>query len=132
MMTKIADPRGLGIEPSERLLFVNSGIGCIVALDPGGQVVRATSTMPGLNPGGGVFGPDGRYYVEARGPHRTIMAFPKQLDSVGEFVLPEHVVPFPLVNGFAFGLDGTRFLASGVGPDGAGDDAIFAFTLRRE
>jgi hypothetical protein len=53
------------------------------------------------------------------------MALPKQLDSVGEFVLPVHVVPFP--RGFGFGLDGTRFLASGVGSDGVGDDAIFAF-----
>jgi hypothetical protein len=80
---RIADPRGLGIEPSER-----------------------------LNPGGGVFGPAGRYYVGSR-TARTIVLLPKQLDSVGEFVLPVHVVPFP--RGFAFGLDGTRFLASGVG-----------------
>jgi len=121
---RIADPRGLGIEPLDRLLFVNSGTDCIVALDPGGGVVRTTSTIPGLNPGGGVFGPDGRYYVGSR-TARTIMALPKQLDSDGEFVLPVHVVPFP--RGFAFGLDGTRFLASGVGPDGVGDDAIFAF-----
>jgi hypothetical protein len=52
---------------------------------------------------------------------RTLIAFPKQLDSGGEFVLPEHVVPFP--RGFAFGLDGTLFLVSGVGPDGVGDEA---------
>jgi DNA-binding beta-propeller fold protein YncE len=121
---RIADPRGLGIEPSERLLFVNSGTDCIVALDPGGRVVRTSSTISGLNPGGGVFGPDGRYYVGLR-TARTIMALPKQLDTVGEFVLPVHVVPFP--RGFGFGLDGTRFLASGVGPDGVGDDTIFAF-----
>jgi DNA-binding beta-propeller fold protein YncE len=121
---RIADPRGLGIEPSEHLLFVNSGTDCIAALDPGGQVVRTTSTMPGLNPGGGVFGPDGRYYAGSR-TEGTILAFPKQLDSVGEYVLPVHVVPYP--RGFGFGLDGTRFLASDVGPDGIGDDAIFAF-----
>ncbi len=121
---RIADPRGLGIEPSERLFFVNSGTDCIVALDPGGHVVRATSTLPGLNPGGGVFGPDGRYYVGSR-TARTIMAFPKQLDAIGEYVLPVHIVPFP--RGFGFGSDGTLFLASGVGPDGVGDDAIFAF-----
>jgi len=121
---RITDPRGLGIEPSGRLLFVNSGTDCIVALDRSAHVVRTTSTMPGLNPGGGVFGPDGRYYVGLR-TARTIMAFPKQLDSTGEFVLPVHIVPFP--RGFAFGLDGTLFLASGVGPDGVGDDAIFAF-----
>src|SRR5579863_8171677 len=116
---RIADQRGLGIEPSERLLFVNSGAHCIVALGPRGRVVRTSSIMPGLNPGGGVFGPDGRYYVGSR-TARTIMALPKQLDSAGEFVLPVHVVPFP--RGFGFGLDGTRFLASGVGPNGIGDD----------
>src|ERR1700733_4724667 len=76
---RIADPRGLGIEPSERLLFVNSGTDCIVALDPSGQVVRTTSTIPGLNPGGGVFGPDGRYYVGSRAA-RTPLGHPKQLD----------------------------------------------------
>jgi hypothetical protein len=121
---RIADPRGLAIEPSEQLLFVNSGTDRIVALGPSGQVVRTSPIIPGLNPGGGVFGPDGRYYVGSR-TARTIMAFPKQLDSVGEFVLPALVVPFP--RGFGFGLDGRRFLASGVGPDGVGDDTIFAF-----
>jgi outer membrane protein assembly factor BamB len=114
----------LGIEPSERLLFVNSGTDCIVALDSGGRVVRTSATMSGLNPGGGVFGPDGRYYVGSR-TARAIMALPKQLDSAGEFILPLNVVPFP--RGFGFGLDGTRFLASGVGPGGVGDDTIIAF-----
>jgi hypothetical protein len=59
------------------------------------------------------------------------MALPRQLDSVGEFVLPVHVVPFP--RGFAFGLDGTRSLASGVGPDGllycVAGDTVLAFNL---
>ena len=91
---RIADPRGMEMEPSERLLFVNSGTDRIVALDPDGQVVRTSPPIPGLNPGGGVFGPDGRYYVGSRSA-RTIVALPKQLDSVGEFVLPVHVVPFP-------------------------------------
>lgn len=121
---RIADPRGLGIEPSKRLLFVNSGTDRIVALDPRGQVVRASAIMTGLNPGGGVFGPDGRYYVGSRSS-RSVLAFPKQLDSSGELIFPLQVVPFP--RGFAFRLDGTRFLASGIGPDGVGDDAIFAF-----
>jgi len=34
-------------------------------------------------------------------------------------------VPFP--RGFAFGSDGTLFLASGVGPHGEGDNTILAF-----
>jgi DNA-binding beta-propeller fold protein YncE len=125
---RIADPRGLGIEPVDRLLFVNSGSNRILALDRNGQVVRASRAMEGLNPGGGNFGPDGRYYVGLRG-ERTIMAFARKLDRAGEYILPPQVVPFP--RGFAFGPDGTLFLASGIGPDGEGDNTILAFDLDR-
>ena len=124
----IVDPRGLGIDRVDRLLFVNSGSNRILALDRNGVVVRASRTMDGLNPGGGNFGPDGRYYVGLRG-ERTIMAFTRELDSAGEYVLPPHVVPFP--RGFAFGHDGTLFLASGIGPGGEGDNTILAFDSDR-
>jgi hypothetical protein len=87
-------------------------------------VVRDTGPIEGLNPGGGNFGPDSRYYVGLRGA-RTIMAFRIGLDAVGEHVLPSGIVPFP--RGFAFGRDGRLFLASGTGPNGAGDDTIVAF-----
>ena len=120
----IADPRGLGIDRIDRLLFVNSGSNRILALDHNGVVVRASRAVDGLNPGGGNFGPDGRYYVGLR-DERTIMAFPRELNSAGEFVLPPHVVPFP--RGFAFGRDGALFLASCVGPAGEGDNTILAF-----
>lgn len=122
--TRIADPRGLGVAAVEGLLFLNSGSDRILALDRTGQVVRASRSIPGLNPGGGNFGPDGRYYVGLRGA-RTITAFTTQLDAAGENVLPTGVVPFP--RGFAFGHDGTLFLASGVGPNGDGDNTILAF-----
>jgi len=125
---RIADPRGLGIEPVDRLLFVNSGSNRILALDRNGQVVRASRAMEGLNPGGGNFGPDGRYYVGMRG-ERTIMAFARQLDRAGEYILPPHVVPFP--RGFAFGPDGMLFLASGIGPGGEGGNTILAFDSDR-
>jgi sugar lactone lactonase YvrE len=110
------------------LLFVNSGSNRILALDRNGQVVRASRAMEGLNPGGGNFGPDGRYYVGLRS-ERTIMAFARELDRAGEYILPAHVVPFP--RGFAFGSDGTLFLASGVGPGGEGDNTILAFDSDR-
>jgi hypothetical protein len=84
--------------------------------------------VEGLNPGGGNFGPDGRYYVGLRG-ERTIMAFARQLDRAGEYILPPQVVPFP--RGFAFGHDGRLFLASGIGPGGEGDDTILAFDSGR-
>lgn len=121
---RIADPRGLGIDHPNGLLFINSGSDRILALDHNGHVVRASDSIAGLNPGGGNFGPDGRYYVGLRSK-RTIMAFDTKLDRAGEYILPPDVVPFP--RGFAFGHDGRLFLASGIGPGGEGDNAILAF-----
>jgi len=123
---RIVDPRGVGVDGS--LLFLNSGSDRILALDSKGRVVRETGAIPGLNPGGGNFGPDGRYYVGLR-TARTIMAFAPTLDAAGEAVLPSAVVPFP--RGFAFGQDGTLFLASGIGPGGEGDNTILAFGPER-
>jgi hypothetical protein len=96
----------------------------VLALDRSGRVVRDSGRIEGLNPGGGSFGPDGRYHVGLRGA-RTIMAFPPALDAAGEHVLPPGIVPFP--RGFAFGGDRRLFLASGIGPNGEGHDAILAF-----
>jgi hypothetical protein len=94
----IVDPRGLGVEPSEDLVFLNSGSDRILALDRTGKVVRGSDRPPGLDPGGGNLGPDGQYYVGLRSD-RTIMAFPKISTS------PVHLffrqVPFP--TGFGFG-----------------------------
>jgi DNA-binding beta-propeller fold protein YncE len=125
---RIVDPRGLGIDGVDGLLLVNSGSDRILALDRSGHVIHASRSIVGLNPGGGNFGPDGRYYVGLRS-ERTIMAFSRTLDSVGEYVLPPHVVPFP--RGFAFGHDGRLFLASGIGPGGEGDNTIQAFDSDR-
>jgi DNA-binding beta-propeller fold protein YncE len=94
-------------------------------LDQHGKVVRDTGTVEGLNPGGGTFGADGRYHVGLRSA-RTIMAFATALDASGEYVLSAGIVPFP--RGFAFGREGRLFLASGIGPKGAGDNTIVAFT----
>ena len=76
---RIVDPRGLGSSRADGLLFVNSGSDRILALDRNGHVVHASRSIVGLNPGGGNFGPDGRYYVGLRG-ERTIMAFARKLD----------------------------------------------------
>jgi DNA-binding beta-propeller fold protein YncE len=123
--SRIADPRGLAVNRDERLLFLNSGANRILAVDEAGKVVRDTSLIEGLNPGGGNFGPDGRYYVGLRSA-RTIMAFSVELDAGGENILPAGIVPFP--RGFAFGSDGRLFLASGIGPNGEGDNAIVVFS----
>jgi DNA-binding beta-propeller fold protein YncE len=123
--SRIADPRGLAVDRDEGLLFLNSGTDRVLALDPNGRVVRDSGPIERLNPGGGNFGPDGRYYVGARSA-RTIMAFSIGLGASGEYVLPAGIVPFP--RGFAFGRDGRLFLASGIGPNGEGDDTIVAFS----
>ena len=94
-----------------------------LALDTTGTVVRDTGMIAGLNPGGGVFGPDGRYYAGLRSA-RTILALSPDLNRAGEHILSAGVVPFP--RGFGFDAAGRLFLASGIGPDGKGDDAILA------
>src|ERR1700728_1724419 len=123
--SRIVDPRGLVVDQKEGYLFLNSGSDRVLALGPNGTVVRDTGTIAGLNPGGGVFGPDERYYVGLRSA-RTIMAFPVLLDATGEHFVPPGIVPFP--RGFAFGHDGRLFLASGIGPNGQGDNAIVTFS----
>jgi DNA-binding beta-propeller fold protein YncE len=121
---RIADPRGLSVDPAGALVYVNSGDDRILALDLHGYVVRDSGRIRGLDPGGGEFGPDGRYYVTAR-RQRTIRALPAALDGEGEFLLPEGIVPFP--RGFGFGHDGRLYLASGVAPSGKGDNTIAVF-----
>jgi hypothetical protein len=96
---RIEDPRGLGYERELNLLFLNSGADNLLAIDAAGKVVRDTGRIAGLNPGGGNFGPDGRYYVGLRNT-RSIMAFGKELTPEGEQVLAPKAVPFP--RGFAF------------------------------
>ena len=122
---RIADPRGLAIDPKENLLFLNSGADRVLAISSHGRVVRDTGRIEGLNPGGGNFGPDGRYFVGSRGK-RTIIALPTSLHAAGEDLFPPGVVPFP--RGFAFGHNGRLFLASGIGPNGHGDNTVLAFT----
>src|SRR5580693_6339972 len=121
---RITDPRGLAVGQKKELLFLNSGSDRVLALDRHARVVRDTGSTQQLNPGGGTFGPDGRYYIGLRSA-RTIMALPATLDGAGECILPPGIVPFP--RGFAFSGDGSLFLSSGIGPNGEGDNTIVAF-----
>src|ERR1700679_1879708 len=68
---RIVDPRGLAPDPDGRLLFLNSAER-VLALGHAGKVVRDTGVIAGLDPGGGVLGPDGRCYVGLRAA-RTIL-----------------------------------------------------------
>jgi DNA-binding beta-propeller fold protein YncE len=124
---RVRDPRGLSVESVERLLLVNSGRDRVLALDFAGRIVRDTGPIAGLNPGGGLLGPDGRYYVGSRGS-RTILAFSKGLMTPAISILPSGVVPFP--RGFTFSPDDRVILASGIGPDGEGDNSIAVFNWR--
>jgi DNA-binding beta-propeller fold protein YncE len=121
---RIRDPRGLSLDPSGEFVYLNSGDDRVLALDRNGKVALDSGRIDGLDPGGGTFGPDGRYYVGLR-RRRTILALPARLDQGGEPLLPDGIVPFP--RGFAFGLDADLYLASGVGPSGEGENTIAVF-----
>jgi DNA-binding beta-propeller fold protein YncE len=121
---RIADPRGLTVDPLGDLIYLNSGDDRVLALDQHGHVVLDSGRLPGLDPGGGTFGPDGRYYVGVR-RRRTILAMSATLDGPGEALLPDDIVPFP--RGFGFAADGQLYFASGTSPAGAGDNTILVF-----
>jgi hypothetical protein len=124
---RITDPRGLSRDQTAELVYVNSGDDRVLALDRRGEVVLDSGRIDDLDPGGAVFGPDGRYYVGLR-RRRTILALPPSLDSTEDAILPDGIVPFP--RGFGFGPDGDLYLASGVGPSGEGDNTIAVFDHR--
>src|SRR5580704_8654983 len=126
---RISDPRGVAFDQNEGLLFVNSGTDRVLALDAKGHVVRDTGPIARLNPGGANFAPDGRLVVGMR-TAKSLMAFATGLDRPGQRILPQGVVPFP--RGFAFDTNGRLLLASGIGPDGEGDDTICAFNPAME
>jgi hypothetical protein len=121
---RIADPRGMSLDQSGALVYLNSGDDRVLALDLHGHVVRDSGRIPDLDPGGGEFGPDGRYCVTMR-RKRAIFAMPADLDGEGEFLVPAGIVPFP--RGFGFGRDGELYLSSGVAPSGEGDNTIVVF-----
>ena len=113
--SRVADPRGLCVDPSGDLLYVNNGNDRVLALDQKGQVLKDTGPIKALDPGGGVFGPDGRYYVGSR-RLGTIMAMPARLDGPAIPYLPPEVVPFP--RGFAFAPGWSHLLCVGYEPLG--------------
>lgn len=121
---RITDPRDLGLSPAGDLVYVTSGDDRVLALDLNGKVILDSGRAEGLDAGGGTFAPDGRYCVTLR-RRGTILALPPRLDTEGEPLLPDGVVPFP--RGFGFGGGGELYLSSGIGPSGRGDNTIVAF-----
>ena len=126
---RITDPRGLSLSPAGDLVYVTSGEDRVVAIDQQGTIVLDSGRAEGLDPGGGTDAPDGRYSVTLR-RRGTILALPPGLDSGGEPLLPDRVVPFP--RGFGFGAGGELYLSSGIGPSGEGDNTITVFDHRRK
>jgi DNA-binding beta-propeller fold protein YncE len=122
---RIVDPRGLCVDPSGALIYVNSA-DRMLALDRSGRVVLDSGPIAELDPGGAVFGPDGRFYVTMR-RRRTILGISATLDGEAQPLLPEGIVGFP--RGFGFGPDGSVYLASGIGPSGEGDNTVVVFDL---
>jgi hypothetical protein len=122
---RISDPRGLALHPTSGSVYINSGPDRILALSKEGIVTHDSGKIDGLDPGGGVFGPDGRFYVTLR-RRRTVLGLSAGLDDQGIPLLPDGVVPFP--RGISFGLDGRFYLCSGIGPSGEGDNTIAVFS----
>jgi DNA-binding beta-propeller fold protein YncE len=121
---RIVDPRGLCLDPSGELVYLNSGDDRVLALDRTGKVALDSGQIAGLDPGGGIFGPDDHYCIGLR-RRRTIVAFPPSLEGKGVPLLPDGIVPFP--RGFGFDSEGQLYLASGIGPAGEGDNTIAVF-----
>jgi DNA-binding beta-propeller fold protein YncE len=122
---RVSDPRGMTLDPTGTLIYVNT-TDRVVALDFHGRVALDSGPVEDLDPGGAVFGPDGRLYVTLR-RRRTILGMSHSLGGHAEALFPDDVVPFP--RGFAFGPDRSLYLASGIGPSGDGDNAIVVFDL---
>ena len=121
---RIIDPRGMTLDPAGVLIYVNTA-DRMLALDRSGRVVVDSGPIADLDPGGAVFGPDGRFYVTMR-RRRSILGISASLEGDTKPLLPERIVPFP--RGFAFGSDGSMYLASGIDPSGEGDNTIVVFT----
>jgi hypothetical protein len=122
---RITDPRGLVLHPSNGLIYLNCGPDRILGLSQHGAVILDSGRIDDLDPGGAIFGPDGRYYVTVR-RRGTVLALSENLDDQGTSLLPDRVVPFP--RGIGFGLDGRFYLSSGIGPSGVGDNSIAVFS----
>jgi DNA-binding beta-propeller fold protein YncE len=122
---RIDDPRGLVLHPTSGLVYVCSGADRILAMDQQGAVVLDSGRIDDLDPGGAVFGPDGRLFVTVR-RRRTVLALDASLGDPGIALLPDNVVPYP--RGICFGSDGRLYLSSGIGPSGRGENTIAVFS----
>ena len=97
----------------------------MLAISSNGRIVRDTGRIDGLNPGGGNFGPDGRYFVGLRS-ERTIVALSTSFDAAlehvyrpGSYLSPQDLLLVKMVGCSS---------PQEYGPNGQGDNTILAFT----
>lgn len=121
---RITDPRGVAVRRDDGLLFVNGGPHRIVTINRESIILQDSGSLDSFDLGGANFDSDGRYCFTVRNLG-TIGRVSANLEANPTLCLPQHSVHFP--RGFAFTPHGI-YLASGVGPDGKGDNTIYRFT----
>ena len=123
---EIRDPRGIRLAPDRSFVLVNNGDDRILKFEAGsGKFLGSLSFRPGLNPGGGKFGWDGRYYVGSRS-EKSIVAFDVAGEREPSIFVSGSFVKFP--RGLAASASGAMYVASGTHPTtGEGQNTILRF-----
>lgn len=123
---EIRDPRGVRLSPDRSFVLVNNGDDRILKFEAGsGKFLGSLSFRPGLNPGGGKFGWDGRYYVGSRS-EKSIVAFDVASEREPSIFVPGNFMKFP--RGLAASPSGALYVASGAHPiTGEGENTILRF-----
>jgi DNA-binding beta-propeller fold protein YncE len=123
---EIRDPRGIRLSPDRSFVLVNNGDDRILKFEAAsGKFLGSLSFRPGLDPGGGKFGWDGRYYVGSRS-EKSIIAFDVAGDGEPSIFVPGTFAKFP--RGLAASSSGALYVASGTHPvTGEGQNTILRF-----
>ncbi len=124
---EIRDPRGIRLSPDGRYVVVNNGDNRILKIDPkAGSLIDALPPLAGLNPGGGKFGSDGRYYVGSR-TLKSVIAFDLSGKRGPSTFVPAGLIAFP--RGIAISPTRDTYVASGTDPaTGEGRNTILRFS----
>ena len=122
----IHDPRGLRPAPDESYFVVNNGDDSILKFETATRrFLGVVARLPGLNPGGGKFGSDGRYYVGSRS-WKSVVVFDVGSGWKHSTFIPGNIVAFP--RGLACAPNGDFYLASGADPaSGQGRNTVLRF-----